>query len=82
MLVNKAVCQSLYHESFAVTHIRTFATGVPTRTVLMRFTSGKPLIMTSMFGETQGNMGPSFVSQVLAPQLKSEDDSSSLDVFR
>jgi hypothetical protein len=81
LLVNKAACEPLYDESFAVTHIRTFAAGAPTRTVLMRFTSGKPLIMTSMFGDTQGNMGPSFVSQVLAPQLKSEDDLNGRDFF-
>jgi hypothetical protein len=79
--VDKAACVQKYWESFGVTQIRSFVSGVPTRTVLMRFTSGKPLILTSMFGDTQGNIGPSFVSQVQAPQMKSEDDDATCDFF-
>lgn len=79
--VDKGACVQRFWETYGVAQLRTFVTAAPTRTVLMRFTSGKPLILTSLFGDTQGNIGPSFVSQVQAPQIKSDGDDSMCDFF-
>jgi hypothetical protein len=73
-----------YSDLFDVKNVKAFVDGVSSATTLILIPAeeGKPIVFTSTLGDNIGGaVGPSFVSQVQAPQMKEPDEDRSCDKF-
>jgi hypothetical protein len=76
--------KQVYCDYFDVRHFRAFVKGVLSTTIVILIPAeeGKPLVLTSMFGDSvNGAVGLSFVSQVQAPQIKEPNEDRTCDFF-
>lgn len=74
----------VYSDLFDAGHVKHFVAGVSSATTLILIPAeeGKPIVFTAPFGDNIGGaVGPSFVSQVQAPQMKEPDEDRSCDKF-
>jgi predicted outer membrane repeat protein len=73
-----------YCDLFDVKHVKAFVDGAASATtiILIPESEGMPIVFTSTLGDNIGGaVGPSFVSQVQAPQIKEPDEDRSSDDF-
>jgi hypothetical protein len=73
-----------YCDLFDVKHVKAFVDGASSATtlILIPATEGMPIVFTSTLGDNIGGaVGPSFVSQIQAPQIKEPDEDRSCDLF-
>ena len=74
----------VYSDLFDAGNVKHFVAGVSSATTLILIPAeeGKPIVFTAPFGDNIGGaVGPSFVSQVQAPQMKEPDEDRSCDKF-
>lgn len=82
--VDRSRYRQVYCDYFDVRHFRAFVKGVLSNTIVILIPTeeGKPLVLTSMFGDSvNGALGLSFVSQVQAPQMKEPNEDRTCDFF-